>query len=84
MTSFAYCTQTRHFTRSLMIILTKCRLIDPLDGTINFVARIPFCAVSIGFAIKKEIVVGVIYNPIINEMFYGTFVYYKEFTLCSF
>ena len=44
-------------------------LIDPLDGTINFVSRVPFVAVSIGFAINKKIVVGVVYNPILDEMF---------------
>jgi len=44
-------------------------IIDPLDGTTNFVSRVPFVAVSIALSFKKKIVVGVIYNPIINEMF---------------
>mmetsp|Transcript_6265 Transcript_6265/g.18907 ORF Transcript_6265/g.18907 Transcript_6265/m.18907 type:complete len:273 (-) Transcript_6265:53-871(-) len=44
-------------------------VIDPIDGTANFVHRIPFCAVSIGLAIEKEIVVGVVYNPVLNELF---------------
>ncbi|PRP80352.1 hypothetical protein PROFUN_11921 [Planoprotostelium fungivorum] len=46
-------------------------LIDPLDGTINFVHRFPFVAVSIALAVKKEIVIGVVYNPILEELYYA-------------
>ncbi len=35
----------------------------------NLVFSVPFVAVSIGFAVRKKIVAGVIYNPIIDEMF---------------
>jgi len=44
-------------------------IIDPLDGTINFVHRIPMVAVSIGFAVNKKVLLGIIYNPIQEEMF---------------
>eukprot|EP00850_Spirogloea_muscicola_P011619 SM000073S21395 [mRNA] locus=s73:56311:59290:+ [translate_table: standard] len=44
-------------------------MVDPLDGTTNFVHRFPFVCVSIGLVIKKEVVVGVVYNPILNELF---------------
>lgn len=44
-------------------------IIDPLDGTTNFVHRFPFVCVCIGLAIDKEVVVGVVYNPILNELF---------------
>jgi len=44
-------------------------IIDPIDGTTNFVHRVPLVAISIGFSIKKEVVVGVVYNPILNELF---------------
>ncbi|XP_062501469.1 inositol monophosphatase 1-like [Corticium candelabrum] len=37
-------------------------LIDPVDGTTNFVHRFPFVAVSIGLFIKKEPVIGIVYN----------------------
>jgi myo-inositol-1(or 4)-monophosphatase len=43
--------------------------IDPIDGTTNFVHGFPFCAVSIGFYNKGEAVKGIVYNPVINEMF---------------
>ncbi|XP_038973007.1 inositol monophosphatase 3 isoform X1 [Phoenix dactylifera] len=46
-------------------------IIDPLDGTTNFVHGFPFVCVSIGLAIGKVPTVGVVYNPIINELFTG-------------
>jgi len=45
--------------------------IDPVDGTTNFVHSYPFIAVSIGFLLNKEPVVGVCMNPIINETVYA-------------
>lgn len=44
-------------------------IIDPIDGTTNFINRIPHCCISVGLAINKELVVGVVYNPIANEMY---------------
>eukprot|EP00397_Hematodinium_sp_SG-2012_P046316 GEMP01052283.1.p1 GENE.GEMP01052283.1~~GEMP01052283.1.p1 ORF type:complete len:348 (+),score=66.36 GEMP01052283.1:44-1045(+) len=44
-------------------------VIDPIDGTTNFVHGIPFCCVSIGFVVDKKAVLGVVYNPILDEMF---------------
>lgn len=43
--------------------------VDPLDGTLNYVKRIPYFAVSIGVLVNRRPRVGVIYNPILNEMF---------------
>jgi len=43
--------------------------IDPLDGTTNFLHGIPIFAVSIGLERNGEIVAGVIYNPITDELF---------------
>ena len=44
-------------------------VIDPIDGTMNFLNGIPQFAISIGYEEKGEITCGVIFNPIINEMF---------------
>eukprot|EP00249_Psilotum_nudum_P016242 c25741_g2_i1 orf=384-1205(-) len=44
-------------------------IVDPLDGTTNFVHRFPFVCVSIGLTIEKVPTVGVVYNPIMNELF---------------
>ena len=44
-------------------------IIDPIDGTMNFLNGIPQFAISIGYEDKGEITCGVIFNPITNEMF---------------
>jgi len=44
-------------------------LIDPLDGTTNFAHRFPFFAVSIALEIENEVVLGIVYNPYMNEFF---------------
>lgn len=43
--------------------------LDPLDGTLNYVKRIPCFAVSIGALVKRKPVAGAIYNPFLDEMF---------------
>ena len=47
-------------------------VIDPLDGTTNFVHSLPIFAVSIGLQYKNETIVGVVYNPAADKMFCGT------------
>jgi len=44
-------------------------IIDPIDGTMNFLNGIPQFAMSIGYEEEGEIKCGVIFNPIMNEMF---------------
>ncbi|XP_077364828.1 inositol monophosphatase 1-like [Festucalex cinctus] len=44
-------------------------IIDPIDGTTNFVHRFPFVSVSIGFTVKKEIEFGVVYSCIEDKMY---------------
>ena len=44
-------------------------IIDPIDGTMNFMNGIPQFAISIGYEEENEIKCGVIFNPIMNEMF---------------
>ncbi|CAG5896135.1 unnamed protein product [Menidia menidia] len=44
-------------------------IIDPIDGTTNFVHRFPFVSVSIGFAVKKEIEFGIVYSCIEDKMY---------------
>ncbi|MDG2473910.1 MAG: inositol monophosphatase family protein, partial [Paracoccaceae bacterium] len=48
---------------------TRKWIVDPLDGTSNFLHGIPHWAISIGLEYKKEIIAGVIYDPIKDEMF---------------
>ncbi|KAJ2161220.1 hypothetical protein GGF46_001648 [Coemansia sp. RSA 552] len=44
-------------------------IVDPVDGTNNFVHHFPYTGISIALAINKEPVVGVIYLPILDELY---------------
>ena len=46
-------------------------IIDPIDGTTNFLHGIPHFAISIALMNKNEIISGLIYDPIKDEMFYA-------------
>ena len=46
-------------------------IIDPIDGTINFLHGVPHFAISIALKSKNEIVSGLIYDPIKDEMFFA-------------
>ncbi len=44
-------------------------IVDPIDGTTNYVHGFPFYTVSIALAYKGEVIVGVVYDPSKDEMF---------------
>ncbi len=44
-------------------------IVDPIDGTTNFVHGFPFYSVSIALAHKGEVIVGVVYDPSRDELF---------------
>jgi len=46
-------------------------IIDPIDGTINFLHGVPHFAISIALKSKNEIIAGIIFDPIKDEMFYA-------------
>ena len=46
-------------------------IIDPIDGTTNFLHGIPHFAISIALQQENEIQVGLIFDPIKNEIFYA-------------
>ena len=46
-------------------------IIDPIDGTVNFLHGIPHFAISIALQFKNEIISGLIFDPIKNELFYA-------------
>jgi len=46
-------------------------IIDPIDGTTNFLHGIPHFCISIAYVCNNEIISGVIFDPIKNEIFYG-------------
>ena len=46
-------------------------IIDPIDGTVNFANGIPLCCVSIGVEKAGIMILGAVYNPLMNEMFFA-------------
>ncbi len=44
-------------------------IVDPLDGTTNFLHGFPQYAVSIAYAVKGKVMVAVVYDPVKNELF---------------
>ena len=45
--------------------------IDPIDGTTNFVHSVPHVAISIGVWDEGQGIEGIVYNPILDELYYG-------------
>ena len=46
-----------------------CFLIDPIDGTTNFMFRYNYSCVSVGLAYAREMTAGFVYNPYVDEMY---------------
>ena len=46
-------------------------IIDPIDGTFNFLHGVPHFAISIALKSNNEIISGIIFDPIKNELFYA-------------
>ena len=46
-------------------------IIDPIDGTVNFLHGVPHFAISIALKSNNDIISGLIFDPIKNEMFYA-------------
>ena len=50
---------------------TQCWVVDPLDGTTNFVHGFPYFATSIALIRNDQPIVGAIYAPMMDELFYA-------------
>jgi len=46
-------------------------IIDPIDGTINFANGIPICCVSVGLEYNGKIIMGAVYNPLMDEFYFA-------------
>ncbi|QKF81146.1 inositol monophosphatase family protein [Halarcobacter ebronensis] len=44
-------------------------IIDPIDGTTNFVNQVPHTAISVGVYKNKKPYIGIVYNPILDELY---------------
>jgi len=48
-----------------------CWVIDPLDGTTNFVYKLPYFCISVALTYKGKPQVGILYQPLTNELFFA-------------
>ena len=48
---------------------THCWIVDPLDGTLNFLHGMPHFAISIALEREGTIIAGVVYNPVSDDLF---------------
>ncbi|XP_069191105.1 inositol monophosphatase 1 isoform X5 [Procambarus clarkii] len=44
-------------------------IIDPIDGTMNFVHSFPYTCISVALWVNKEAEIGIVYNPVLEQMF---------------
>lgn len=44
--------------------------VDPIDGTVNYFQGIPIFAISIALEVRGDLSIGVIYNPVLDELYY--------------
>ena len=48
---------------------TPTWIIDPIDGTTNFVHRMPLVTICVALTIQHEIVIGIVYNPVSGDLY---------------
>lgn len=46
-------------------------IVDPIDGTTNYSSGIPFSCISIGYAVKRKLTLGVVLEPFSNTLYWG-------------
>lgn len=44
-------------------------IVDPVDGTMNFVHAFPHSCISVGILYKKRAQIGIVYNPTLDQMY---------------
>ncbi len=55
----------------ILISTAPLWIIDPLDGTTNFIHKYPSLSISVALIVKNKIEFGVVFNPINNELFHA-------------
>lgn len=44
-------------------------IIDPIDGTTNFVHSFPHTCISVALVVNKTLEIGIVYNPVLKQLF---------------
>jgi myo-inositol-1(or 4)-monophosphatase len=50
-------------------VFSNSIIVDPIDGTTNFVNKLPHTAISVGVYKDKKPYIGIVYNPILDELY---------------
>ncbi|APW64900.1 inositol monophosphatase [Poseidonibacter parvus] len=50
-------------------VFSNSIIVDPIDGTTNFVNKLPHTAISVGVYKNKKPFIGIVYNPILDELY---------------
>ncbi|EPE02467.1 inositol monophosphatase [Ophiostoma piceae UAMH 11346] len=62
-------TYSKGATREYLVDDLPTWVVDPLDGTVNYTHIFPMFCISIGFVFQGEPIIGVIYAPMLNQLF---------------
>ena len=62
-------TYSKGATREYLVDDSPTWVVDPLDGTVNYTHIFPMFCISIGFVVHGETVIGVIYAPMLSQLF---------------
>lgn len=57
--------------RDLKLVDSECWIIDPMDGTHNFIAGLPFYCIAVGYMYGGEMMLGAIYFPESKNLYYA-------------
>lgn len=57
------------YTPGTKLADTPTFIVDPIDGTTNFVHSYPYVSISLGFTVSRTPVVGVVYNPFTGTLY---------------
>lgn len=51
------------------LVFKNSIIVDPIDGTTNFVNKVPHTCISVGVYKEKKPYIGIVYNPILDELY---------------
>jgi myo-inositol-1(or 4)-monophosphatase len=71
--SFLFVGEETYIPGTTKITSTPTFIVDPIDGTTNFVHGFPHACISLGFVADKIPRVGVVYNPFLDELYTGIY-----------
>ncbi|XP_043286540.1 inositol monophosphatase 1-like [Venturia canescens] len=61
--------ETSSGTNSVQLTDAPTWVIDPIDGTMNFVHGLPHTCISVALLVEEVTVIGIVYNPILEQLF---------------